>query len=146
MINPPPVLSINLRQDNIGNMSMKQFAILENQEGLVQAVPMGKSWFAFFLTPIWAALNSMWVIAGTVLLFDIVMLFWKSFLSPEDIASQPEGTAVMYLGILIAYHIYFMIKAPSLEIKKLISEGFQQKEISLAVNKDTAISAYKMKK
>lgn len=126
---------------------MKQYAILKNNDGAIEAVQLGKSYFAFFLTPVWAGLNKLWVIAAVTALFDLLILGYQGSPDPavsSELAQTPGGTGIMFMLVLV-YHIYFSIKASSLQIARLIKDGYVQKEITLAVNKDAAISAFATK-
>jgi len=121
---------------------MKQYKILQNPQGLIEAVKRGWSWPAFFFSGIWALVKKMYLLGLGLFFAYFVMGFISSFsaLGTEQVI---DGLA-RFFSIIVS--IVFGVNGNKWLESNLRSRGFHFKDTVSATTTEKAISFYLKKK
>ena len=122
---------------------VKTYKIFKHPNGEIQAVKQGWSWPGFFFGGLWALIKKLW---GVAILLFIIGLMIKAF---SFIISISQGIEVGLVVDRILFSIFGIttgivlgINGNKLREKKLISNGFEYKDIVNANNPQEAIALW----
>ena len=119
---------------------MKKFKVFKNAVGDIKAIKQGWCWPAFFFDIFWAMVSNLWGILGVLLIAFVVMNFFMGLFRVAQ-----NGEAVIGISAIVA-KIVFGVSGNKWREGKLLSKGFELKQIVMAASRGKAVALFKQNK
>ncbi len=119
---------------------MKKFKVFKNAVGDIKAIKQGWCWPAFFFDIFWAMVSNLWGILGVLLIAFVVMNFFMGLFRVGQ-----NGEAVIGIAAIVA-KIVFGVNGNKWREGKLLSKGFELKQIVMAASRGKAVALFKQNK